>query len=256
MAGKPPGSIGRINTPVIDPGTQQRTESPSPGPVCSQRRAEHRDEITPIATYTAAEMNTNAGGTDVKRMAEMNGFSSNACITDYNKLPFLNKLFGAGITPEQCLDMGMTYTMAALIAWGMKVRQNGDWDHKPKIAARFNPCVPGGTQNWHLYGNTLYNYEVWSNLHYGYVGKAAGFSDAVLLDGAGLEQIGSTLLRLKLPEKSAGVDGLRAWDAAEDRAAITMGIQLYQRKPSGVTTQDVMNLVIYSNSIQKRPYSP
>lgn len=87
------------------------------------------------------------------------------------------------------------------MVWALKVRQNGDWDHKPIIAARFHPRSQGGLQHWHLHGNILYYYEVWSNIHYGYVGRASGFSEAVLLDGAGLEQIGSTLLRLKFPEK-------------------------------------------------------
>jgi hypothetical protein len=167
-------------------------------------------------------------------------------------LPFWKQIFSLGITPQQCVDIGLSNRVAALIAWGMKVRQNGDWDHKPKIASRFNPCVPGEKQIWHLYDNTLYNYEVWSNLHYGYVGKAAGFSNAVLLDGAGLEQIGSTLANLKLPERTPRVDGLRAWDTLEDRAAITMGIDLYRRKPNGITARDVMSLVLSSKSILKK----
>ena len=82
--------------------------------------------------------------------------------------------------------------------------RDGEWDHKPIIARRFHPRSPG-LQHWHLYGNTLYFYEVWSNIHYGYVGRAAGFSNGVLLDGAGLEQIGSDLARLNLPRRSPGV---------------------------------------------------
>lgn len=198
-------------------------------------------------------MNTNAHGAEVKKMAELNKFSASACIVDFNKLPLWRQMLGLGITPQQCVDMKLSNGMAALIAWGRKVRQNSDWDHKPKIASRFNSCVPGQRQHWHLYGNTLYNYEVWSNLHYGYVGKAAGFSDAVLLDGAGLEQIGSTLLRGGWPEKSAGVDGLRAWDDPNDRAAIKMGIELYRRNPNRVTGQEVMKLVLSSKSINTKP---
>jgi hypothetical protein len=256
MGGQPPGSIGLTNNPVIDSGTLNRNESPLPGSLCSQRRAEHRDEIIPIANYIVAEMNANAHGNDAKRMLQMNSFSADACITDYTDLPLWKQILGLGITPEQCVDTQMSYTLAALLAWAVKVRQDGDWDHKPKIASRFHPCVAGGPQHWHLYGNTLYNYDIWSNLHYGYVGRAAGFSDDVLLDGAGLEQIGSTLLRLKIPERSPGVSGLRAWDDHYDRAAITMGIELYLRKPNSLTTQDVVNLVVFSNSIHKKPYSP
>jgi hypothetical protein len=256
MGGKPPSPIGRSNNPIIDPGTMCRNESSPPRPVCSQRQVAHRDEITPIARYMVDEMNTNACGADVKRMAEMNSFSAEACIADFSKLPLWKQILGFGIQPDQCVDMQVSYRMAALIAWGMKVRQNGDWDHKPKISARFNPRAPRGLQHWHLYGSTLYYYDVWSNLHYGYVGLAAGFSESVLLDGAGLEQVGSTLLRLKLPEKSCAVAGLRAWDDPYDRAAITMGIELYRRKPKWVTANDLLNLVLNSNSIRKKSYSP
>jgi hypothetical protein len=256
MGDNPPGSIGRTNNPCIDPGTMCRNESSLPGPMCHQRQAAHRDEITPIARYIVTEMNTNVHGADVKRMAEMNSFSASTCIADFSRLPLWKQILGLGIRPEQCVAIAISYRAAALIAWGMKVRQNGDWDHKPKIAARFTPRSPGGQQHWHLYGDVLYYYDVWSNLHYGYVGRAAGFSESILLDGAGLEQIGSTLLRLKLPEKSPAVAGLQAWDDPQDRAAIIMGIELYRRNPDRVTVQDVMDLVLLSNAIEKKPYSP
>jgi hypothetical protein len=195
MAGATPGTTGLTNNPMIDPGTTASQEMSLPGTVGAQPRAAQRDELTPIARYIAAEMNTNAAGDDVKRMAEMNRFSATACITDFTQLPMWKQILGLGIRPEQCVDMQLSYHSAALIAWAMKVRQNGEWDHKPKIAARFHPRVPGGLQHWHLYGSTVYFYEVWSNIHYGYVGRAAGFSQSTLLDGAGLEQVGSDLAR-------------------------------------------------------------
>jgi hypothetical protein len=256
MAGATPGTTGLINNPVIDSGTMSSQEMSLPGTIGAQPRPGQRDELTPIARYIAAEMNANAAGDDVKRMAEMNRFDAAACITDFTALPLWKQILGLGIRPEQCVDMQLSYHSAALIAWGMKVRQNGDWDHKPKIAARFHPRVPGGLQHWHLYGSTLYFYDVWSNIHYGYVGRAAGFSDATLLDGAGVEQLGSDLARLNLPSRSAGVDGLRAFDDKHDRAAIEIGIALYKRRPARVSTQEVLSAVVTSTLILKRPYAP
>ena len=58
------------------------------------------------------------------------------------------------------------------------------------------------------------------------------------------------------PTRSAGVSGLRAWDDPHDRAAITIGMDLYQRRPVGVTGRDLLNAVIASPSILKRPYGP
>ncbi len=256
MDGDPPGPIGFTNNPVIDPGTSSRNESSPPGALRSQPLAAHRDELTPIALYIAGEMNANAHGDSVKRMADMNQFSAEECITDFSRLPLWKQILNFGIQPEQCVNMEISFRTAALMIWAMKVRQNGDWDHKPTIASRFNPRVRGGQQHWHLYGHTLYYYEVWSNLHYGYVGTAAGFSESILLDGAGLEQIGSDLARMNLPTRSPDIAGLRAWDAREDRAAIMMGIQLYRRRPMFVTANDVLEVVLASNSIWKKPFSP
>ncbi|MOA31335.1 hypothetical protein D3C78_1524870 [compost metagenome] len=70
---------------------------------------------------------------------------------------------------------------------------------------------------WHKHGKQDYSYDIWSNIHYGYVGMAGGFSESLLLDGAGLEQIASDSLRwirdskkFPGPKRSEGVDGLRA----------------------------------------------
>lgn len=211
------------------------------------------DELTPIADYMSQEMRTNSTGADVRRMLENNRFSGTGCIADYQKLPWWQQLLGLGITPDQCINMEMSAHTAALISWGLNVRQNGIWDHKPLIAARFHPRNPGGPQHWHQYNTTLYYYDVWSNIHYGFVGKAAGFSDAVLLDGAGLEQIGSTLLRLSRPQRDSTVSGLRAWDDPHDRAGIEMGIRLYQTNPGNLTTPILLNTIINSTRVEKKP---
>lgn len=256
MGGQRPGPIGLTDHPVIDPGTACRDRSPLPGPLCSFRQSERPffDELTPIAQYIAGEMNANARGEAVRRMAEMNRFSADVCIADFNKLPWWRQLFG--VRPEDCLKLGMSFRAAALMAWAMKVRQDGEWDHKPKIARLFHPRVPHGRQNWHLFGETLYFYDVWSNIHYGYVGRAAGFSAATLLDGAGLEQIGSDAFALNVPGRSANVSGLRAWDNPEDRAAIEMGIDLYDGGKNSISAQDIMARVLRSNSINRKPYRP
>jgi hypothetical protein len=78
----------------------------------------------------------------------------------------------------------------------------------------------------------------------------------VLLDGAGLEQIGSDLATLNLPSRSPGVDGLRAWDGPSDRAAITMGIDLYRRHAHHIMANEVLMAVITSPDIRTKPYSP
>jgi len=92
------------------------------------------------------------------------------------------------------------------------VRQGAAWDHKREIRTRFTPAAgPGEEQAWHRYYSTLY-YDIWSNIHYGYVGMACEFTADGLLDGAGLEQLGSDLVRLTRPRSTAGVSGMRRFD--------------------------------------------
>jgi len=250
--GRPPGITGLNYTPLIDLGTLNRSLSPTPGPMCSVESL--IDEMTAIASYMSTEMNANAKSSDVIKMHELNSYSSTECVSEFMELSLWRKLFGLGITPEQCINRQFTYSAAALLIWSEKVRQNAIWDHKPIISQRFHPRNLKGAQHWHLNGNTLYYYDVWSNVHYGYVGIAAGFSESVLLDGAGLEQIGSTLLRGALPSSDPNIQGLRAWDDLQDRAGIEIGIQLYQLHPSGLSMQVLLNSILTAPNIRTKRY--
>jgi hypothetical protein len=239
---------------TVDLGTCVPFASPIPGFSCPIQKAQVNDEITPIAEYMAGEMNANAHGTDAKRMAELNRFDSNKCIADYTHLPWWQQLLGAGTSPGECVNMKLTTKMAAMLIWTGKVRQDGEWDHKLKISHRFHPRDPQA-QQYHHYNGWVYYYDVWSNLHYGYVGTAAGISESALLDGAGGEQVASDLLRGKAPTNTSGVKGLRAWDDMYDRAAITAGIKLYRAKPNQMFAHDLIHLVVHSPIVDKRPLS-
>jgi hypothetical protein len=66
------------------------------------------------------------------------------------------------------------------------------------------------------------------------------------------EQIGSDTYRylknperFKGPRRTAGVEGLRAWDDVPDRVSIMIGMKLYEHYPNGgVTAKIVMNEVL------------
>lgn len=73
----------------------------------------------------------------------------------------------------------------AFLAWKQKVESGGDWDHKPKLSTMLEfdgiepPTFPIPGDDEHEY-----NYDIWSNIHYGYVGMAAGFDSSELRGGA------------------------------------------------------------------------
>jgi len=137
--------------------------------------------------------------------------------------------------------------------WTERVGQGRKWDHKVPLAEMYNGVV------YHKQGDYDYFYDIWSNIHYGYVGRAGGLSESVLLDGAGAEQIVSDTLRkagevlqkpkeerkLPGPNRSADIDGLRAWDDAPDRTSISIGIKLFRQHPNGgITAKMVMSEVL------------
>jgi hypothetical protein len=63
------------------------------------------------------------------------------------------------------------------------------WDHKPKIERKYmmGNNFPWGGKDHHTAvpgtGKEVY-YDIWSNIHFGYVGRSTGFSREELLDGS------------------------------------------------------------------------
>jgi hypothetical protein len=207
------------------------------------------DEAIPVMQYIIDEMNRNAHGQDARLIRDNNTFDAMTCIANWQGKPLWQQLLGfAGMDPQQCTDMTMSTQGAALLGWTLKVRQNGDWDHKKDIPKLF------GARNgyWHILRGYEYYYDIWSNVHYGYVGAACAFSETVLLDGAGLEQIGSSLARLSTPQITPGVQGLRKFDDPSDRASISIGIKLYKAKPTNVTLSDLLPEILANKDLTKR----
>jgi hypothetical protein len=77
------------------------------------------------------------------------------------------------------------YIIAATAAWVMKVRSGGPWDHKPKLAQMLG-LKQDNDYFFPIRGDTdhEYYYDIWSNIHFGFVGTAAGWSARDLQEGA------------------------------------------------------------------------
>jgi hypothetical protein len=208
------------------------------------------DELTPVAIYMAQEMNVNRNSESCREMQRLNAYSADKCIEEYLRGSWWQRV--VGIQPDQCVNMQMSQGAAAMMIWTGKVMQGAEWDHKPKLIKKFvSPTTGSGA--WHTYGKREYYYDIWSNIHYGYVGKACGFSDSTLLDGAGLEQIGTDIVRMRWPSGASGVRGLRRFDDFSDRLSITMGVQLYSVFPSGVSPANLMSRVLGTPGLSSRP---
>ncbi len=135
----------------------------------------------------------------------------------------------------------------------------GNWDHKPVLYPRERaqpspvPEIPK-TGGWSTVGSRLYYFDIWSNIHYGYVGRASGFSQPELTGGAGLEQIGSNWVRGLPSHRSPGADNwLASWDDPSDNAAIQIGIRLWEQYGLAVRPADIYLAVLEEPRLTTRP---
>jgi len=105
----------------------------------------------------------------------------------------------------------------AVALWINQTDDNREWNYQAKIAQLQN-------SSWHKQGRYLYHVGLWTGIHYGYLGMAAGFRPGVLLDGID----GQTPLEQRRT--------LRHWHTPAERVAIGIGMELYKRHPEGVVT--------------------
>jgi hypothetical protein len=246
-----------LQTPVYPPAYQDTIvwfpESEIPPfyiSYCIEKTCTHPDRMEELASYIAGEMNRNIHDPAVLDMRRLIEFDPVAEEEQFARLSPLAHLDG----PPNFSAIAMTKKVAAATIWTKKVGQNQVWDHKPKLQKKYNGVV------WHKQGKYAYYYDIWSNIHYGFIGIIAGLSESVLLDGAGAEQIASDAVRKveewwNKPKSQWQLPGphptaspwtqLRSWDDTADRVAISIGIRLATMHPNGgVTTKTIMDEVL------------
>lgn len=97
------------------------------------------------------------------------------------------------------LDNPQRYAIG-LYRWAELVWPRGDWDFKKEIANTF------GRWCLHSESNALFNFDIWVNIHYGYVGSSLGMGQCW--------KPGEDLVSLS-PEQSRrviGRGGLNVWE--------------------------------------------
>lgn len=116
---------------------------------------------------------------------------------------------------QELMSDGLART-PALTLFAVKVAPRRDWDHKPRIQRMFHLedqdefwfKIPGDR---HDPPRELY-YDVWSNVHYGYVGRAAGIERGTLIKGPNIPGAGKND-----PGDDLSTEyGMDLWDRYED----------------------------------------
>jgi RHS repeat-associated protein len=116
----------------------------------------------------------------------------------------------------------------ALRKWKNLVCGGCVWDHKPKLRRRLglHRTPPNGDYNFPIRGGGRfeYYYDIWSNIHYGYVGRSIGFTRATLQAGAWAAGPGR--------------------HTRSDRIAVGIGIDLWNDFGRGLTKQQLHNRIL------------
>lgn len=214
-------------------------------PVELEMECPHPDQAEDIAQYMVAEIQTNALSEPARRMIENNTYDGQARLAEWlaetNRQNYAVQLLRHASKPNFYQTQSVLRA-AAYGLWTEQVMQGAPWDHKPIIAARF-PTNGNSTQFHHKYKKHEYYYDIWSNIHYGYMGAYCQFSESSMRDGAGLEQIGTDLLRGQTPQNREATNGagLRRFDDTTDSLSVGIGFSLYSQYPNpSELTSDIL----------------
>jgi hypothetical protein len=139
----------------------------------------------------------------------------------------------------------------AYLLWATMVRDGGPWDHKNFIQKMERDA--GHSPVFQTVGDSKYHYDTWSNIHYGYVGAAAGFSSEELLEGAGLEQIGTNYYNREPVISQPGISGLKRFDDPYDQTGIQLGISLWKEHSLGLTPEHIIQALESTSSLNRKP---
>ncbi|EYF07113.1 polymorphic toxin type 44 domain-containing protein [Chondromyces apiculatus] len=175
------------------------------------------NELRAVAEYMAAEMKNNAASGHAWFMSAQN-------------------------TAGQVPGVGALNKGAALAHWTERVAPGRPWDHKPHFTSqKIGETKPG---SWHTWGEWEYFLDAWSNIHYGYVGRAAGFSRDTLLLGANAQQL----------VHSVTGGGTTGGDPEQDALAIKMGSDMYDQGAT-ITPELLIEKVVRTPQFDRRPHS-
>ena len=112
--------------------------------------------------------------------------------------------------------------------WYELVKSKGNWDHKEYILENYS--------DWScdLLKQDMYQYNIWSNIHYGYLGLAVGFKEWELLKGAGLARAKQGFDNVSEEywkncfQKIIKGDFLPDFDDSREQTSIKIGFELWK----------------------------
>jgi hypothetical protein len=87
---------------------------------------------------------------------------------------------------NECFNYPLPYNaqLSAYLNFFSLTRPHGEWDHKPKLKSMLNIGSFWADPYFPIRGDDSYEYyyDIWSNIHFGFVGAAIGFPESALID--------------------------------------------------------------------------
>ena len=144
------------------------------------------DGAIDVAKYIVQEIKTNIKSEEAKQIYDLIHYNYDA---EVKRRGIIVSTLTPSYTPTEAFG-------GAALKWIEMVDTNKPWDHKGKIKKQFHYCgvhrpLKSGTHSesfYHKYNYYDYYLDVWSNIHYGFVGRYCGFSENILLTGSDLQQ--------------------------------------------------------------------
>ncbi len=184
--------------------------------------------------------------------------------TNFNhKDTLFMKYLNDNISLKNDIKINIAYKLSAYEKWKDLVAKGKIWDHKKEIRKLQND------KNWSCSKFDKYTikfyFDIWSNIHYGFIGKRAGFSEFELINGAGYAQIGDNGKKLsewkvwKEYLKNRFIDFgdcdiLGGFDDPNDTQAIKIGFRLYDKFKNSMhllTEETIMEEVLETYKSEK-----
>jgi len=149
-------------------------------------------------------------------------------LDDIDKMRLANALNGP--FPSVTAMLEWLYMVGPWNDGGLKgLLPGGAWNHKPMLREELGfdrEEEPGEGFYFPIDPNSPdeYNYDIWSNIHYGYIGSAAGFTPFELREGAD------------------AADGFKRMPA--DDLSVRIGIELWEKHGSNLTEEQLRQAII------------
>lgn len=189
-----------------------------------------------IARMIADDMNKNIRHPVTKKLQKLNAKAS-------EQLSPAELLLSVG-SPSYFVQKKVRLNLPAYTLFRAQIDYDMPWDHKHIIKANpeFRALSLDGNQRkegcYHRYKDFDYFYDVWSNIHYGFIGRVCGFTEWELNYGAGAAQLlkdseANAVAWRELMLRFKSVDA-KQWDNPEDQVAIELGYVMYNEYMKGI----------------------